>query len=274
MREAALWLALWIGLALVFDAVLYFWQGPVPAMEFFTGYLLEKALTVDNLFVFVVIFTVFGVSALYQHPVLFWGVLGALVMRAVFVALGGGASATSFRLLRVRGVLGVHGRWKLPLREGRSTRRRTGYLVFRRVLPVTETGGGHASSCAEGGRWSTPLLLVLLVVEGTDVVFAVDSIPAVFAVTPDPFLVYTSNVFAILGLRASTSCCRADGKVPLSEAGAVAHPGLCGHQDADRRLLQDPHHALAGRHRRHIDRFRCGFADTTAPVGRCGEPRA
>jgi tellurite resistance protein TerC len=205
IREAALWTAVWIGLALAFNVVIYFWQGKEPALQFFTGYLIEKALSVDNLFVFVLVFTVFGVPAMYQHRVLFWGVVGALIMRGIFIAAGTALLHQFEWVMYIFGAFLVFTAIKL-VRGGETQidpEQNPLVKLLRRVMPVT--GRFHDESFFvrhAGVLMATPLFLVLLVVESTDLVFALDSIPAVLAVTQDPFLVYTSNVFAILGLRA------------------------------------------------------------------------
>jgi tellurite resistance protein TerC len=204
MREAAIWSAVWIGLALTFDAILYLWHGPQPAMEFLGGYLMEKALSVDNLFVFALIFTLFGVPRLYQHRVLFWGVLGALVLRGAFVAAGAALFSHFDWIIYVFGAFLVFTGGKLALQKETEVHPENNPLLklVRRFLPVTPGFEGERFLIRRAGQiMATPLLLVLIVVETSDVVFAVDSIPAVFGVTRDPFLVYTSNVFAILGLR-------------------------------------------------------------------------
>jgi tellurite resistance protein TerC len=173
-------------------------------MEFATGYLIEKALAVDNIFVFVVVFATFGVPAAYQHRVLFWGVLGALGMRAAFI-LAGGAFLQAFHwAIYVFGaVLAVTG-VKLLLQRNAEPHPERNPLVrlFRRLLPVTDSlAGDRFFVRRDGRRFATPLLLALVAIEVTDLVFAIDSIPAIFAVTADPFIVFTSNIFAILGLR-------------------------------------------------------------------------
>jgi tellurite resistance protein TerC len=204
MREAATWSAVWVGLALAFNAGLYLLAGPRPALEFLTGYLIEKSLSVDNIFVFVLLFTYFAVPARYQHRVLFWGILGALAMRGAFIAAG------AYLLEQFHWVIYLFG--AVLILTGAKMARRGGAAVdpernpvtrwARRLLPLTPRYDGQRFWTREGGRLvATPLFLVLLLVEFTDLVFAIDSIPAIFAVTRDPFLVYTSNVFAILGLR-------------------------------------------------------------------------
>jgi tellurite resistance protein TerC len=205
LRAAAAWTAIWIGLALCFNAGIYLWRGAEPALEFFTAYLIEKALSVDNLFVFVLIFTMFGVPALYQRRVLFWGVLGALVMRGIFIAAGAALLHRFEWLMYVFGAFLIFTALKLALGGETEIKPERNPLIrlFRRIMPVTTHFAGERFFVRQAGvLMATPLFLVLLIVESTDLVFAVDSIPAVLAVTQEPFLVYTSNVFAILGLRA------------------------------------------------------------------------
>lgn len=204
-REALAWSLVWIGLALLFNGLVYHWQGSEKGLEFFTGYLIEKSLSVDNIFVFLLIFTYFQVPAAYRHRVLFWGVVGALVMRGVFIALGVTLLATFHWVLYVFGAfLVVTGVRFVFQRESRVDPEANPVLrLFRRYFSITANYQGQRFFVRQiGRRLATPLFVVLLVVETTDVVFAVDSIPAVFAITRDPFIVYTSNVFAILGLRA------------------------------------------------------------------------
>lgn len=204
LKEAGIWSAVWVALAIVFNVGVYSWFGADRALEFTTGYLIEKALAVDNIFVFVVIFTTFAIPAIYQHRVLFWGVLGALVMRAIFI-LAGGAFLQRFHwaiyvfgaLLAVTGV-------KLLLQRNQEIHPEKNPIVrwIQRVFPMTpELHGDKFLIMKNGRRYGTPLLLALVAVEVTDVIFAVDSIPAIFAITSDPFIVFTSNIFAILGLR-------------------------------------------------------------------------
>ncbi len=204
-REAFLWSVFWICLALLFNVGVYFWFGKAHALEFFTGYLIEKALSVDNIFVFVVIFTYFAVPQELHHRVLFWGILGALVMRAVFI-LAGAALIQSFHwIIYVFGAFLIFTGAKLFLDRGSEVHPEQNplYRLFRRFIrSVDGYRGAHFLVTENGVRCATPLLLVLVCIEATDVVFALDSIPAIFAVTRDPFIVYTSNIFAILGLRA------------------------------------------------------------------------
>jgi tellurite resistance protein TerC len=205
LRAAALWSAIWIGTALTFNLGIFLWRGPEPALEFFTAYLIEKALSVDNLFVFVVIFSAFAVPAAYQRRVLFWGVLGALVMRGIFIFAGAALLERFHWLMYVFGAFLIFTAVKLGLGGETEVKpeRNVFIRIFRKIMPVTDHFEGESFFVRHAGvLMATPLFLVLLVVESTDLVFAMDSIPAVLAVTQDPFLVYTSNVFAILGLRA------------------------------------------------------------------------
>jgi tellurite resistance protein TerC len=204
MKEAGIWTIVWISLALSFNALLYFWRGPEAALQFLAGYLIEKSLSVDNLFVFALLFSFFAVPAVYQHRVLYWGVLGALILRGLFVAAGTVLIGSFHWIIYLFGAFLVFTGARLALAgEGEVNPDKNPVLrLSRRFLPVTPGFEGQHFFVRRAGRlMATPLFLVLLVVESTDLVFAVDSIPAVFAVTQDAFLVYTSNVFAILGLR-------------------------------------------------------------------------
>ena len=203
-REAIVWSLVWIGLAMVFNLGLYFGYGKDLALEFLTGYLVEKSLSIDNIFVFIVIFASFSVPRAYQHRVLFWGILGALVMRAVMIAVGAALLSTFHWVIYVFGALMIYTGWKLLAREDSQIdpANHPAIRLLRRLIPVTEGYRGSSFLVREKGIWmATPLLLVLVSVELTDVVFAIDSIPAIFAITNDPFIVFTSNIFAILGLR-------------------------------------------------------------------------
>jgi tellurite resistance protein TerC len=204
LKEAGAWSAVWVSLAALFNIGLYAWFGSERALEFTTGYLLEKALAVDNIFVFVVIFAAFAIPAVDQHRVLFWGVLGALLMRAAFIVLGAALlQRFHFTIYVFGGLLAVTG-IKLLLQKEQEIHpeRNIAVRLFKKILPVThELHGHHFTVVKDGKRLATPLLLALVAVEVSDVIFAVDSIPAIFAVTTDPFIVFTSNIFAILGLR-------------------------------------------------------------------------
>ena len=205
IREATIWTIVWISLSMAFNAGLYFLHGHQTALEFLTGYVLEKSLSMDNVFVFAVIFTYMGVPSMSQHKVLFWGVLGALVMRAIFIAAGAALIARFHWILYIFGVFLLVTGIRL-FRQGHEEvhpEKNPVLRLARKYLPVTKNyEDTHFFVRREGRLMVTPLFMVLLLVETTDVVFAADSIPAVFAVTLDPFIVYTSNVFAILGLRA------------------------------------------------------------------------
>jgi tellurite resistance protein TerC len=202
-REALIWSAVWIGLAAIFSVVIYFWHGRTPSLEFITGYVIELSLSVDNLFVFLLIFRYFQVPPGHQHKVLFWGILGALLMRAIFIAAGVGLIQRFHWIVYVFGAFLVYSGIKL-LRQGEAEihpEKNPVLRLFRRWVPVTKDYEGDKFFVRRPGLLATPLLVVLVVVETTDLLFAVDSIPAILAITRDAFIVYTSNVFAILGLR-------------------------------------------------------------------------
>jgi tellurite resistance protein TerC len=204
-REAGMWACIWISLAALFAGFTWWRFGTRTGLEFVTGYVIELSLSIDNLFVFVVLFKTFGIPAKYQHRVLFWGILSALVLRAAMI-LGGLALLARFEwLIYVFGAfLVVTGARLLFTKEEEDPHpeRSALFRFIRRTVPTTSTFHGHAFFAIENGRRvATPLFIVLMFIEVTDVVFAVDSIPAVFGVTRDPFVVFTSNIFAILGLR-------------------------------------------------------------------------
>lgn len=205
VREACVWSVVWVTLALLFNAGVYVWFGTKPALEFLTGYLIEKALSVDNIFIFAVLFSYFAVPPAYQHRVLFWGILSALVMRGVFI-LAGAALIQQFHWIMYLfgGFLILTGIKLFQQQEDDvHPEKNPLFRLCKRIVPLVPYYRGAHFFVREGGRWlATPLFLVLLSVEVTDLIFAVDSIPAIFAVTSDPFIVYTSNIFAILGLRA------------------------------------------------------------------------
>ncbi len=202
-REALLWSAMWIALAAMFAVIVYFWHGRGPALEFVTGYVIELSLSVDNLFVFLLIFRYFQVPTVHQHKVLFWGILGALIMRAVFILAGVGLIRQFHWIIYIFGALLVYSGIKLFRQENAEIHPEKNPLLrlFRRWIPVTKDYEEAKFFVRRPGLYATPLFIVLLVVETTDVLFAVDSIPAILAITLDAFIVYTSNVFAILGLR-------------------------------------------------------------------------
>jgi tellurite resistance protein TerC len=207
--EAAGWSVLWIALAVLFGAGVYRFKGPEAGLEYFAGYLIEKALSVDNIFVFVLIFGVFRVPARYQHRVLFWGILGALIMRGGMIAAGAYLIQHFHWVIYVFGAFLVFTGVRMAIQKehGLDPDSNPAIRLIRRVMPVTRAYHGQKFFVREhvGGRLrlaATPLFVVVALVETTDLIFAVDSIPAIFAVTQDPFIVYSSNVFAILGLRA------------------------------------------------------------------------
>ena len=204
VREAAMWSAIWIVLSLGFGGLVWLWYGQAVALEFLTGYLIEWSLSVDNVFVWLVLFGSFAVPPRYQHRVLFWGVLGAVVLRGIFVAVGAAALARFEWMLYVFGALLIFTGAKLIWKsyEEPHLERSAAVRAFARAVPSTRDYRGQHLFVREGGKLlATPLFFVLVAVELTDVMFAVDSVPAIFAVTRDPFVVWSSNVCAILGLR-------------------------------------------------------------------------
>ena len=214
IKEATIWSVVWIGLALLFNLGIYlFWDRLVPgssysnsqaALSFFTGYLIEKSLSVDNLFVFVLLFTFFAVPAAYQHRVLFWGIIGALLMRGALIAVGAALLKEFHWIIYIFGAFLIITGIRMALHRNEEMHPEQNPLVklLRRVIPVTDNyAGDHFFVRRAGKVMATPLFLVLVLIESTDLIFAVDSIPAIFAVTQETLIVYTSNVFAILGLR-------------------------------------------------------------------------
>jgi tellurite resistance protein TerC len=204
-KEALLWSGVWIGLAALFNIGVYLVRGPQAGIEWTTGYLIEKSLSVDNVFVFLLIFSTFAVPAIYQHRVLFWGIVGALAMRAGLIAFAGALLTNIHWMIYLFGAFLVVTGIRFLRQDHAAPSLESNRLVrlARRVFPVTERYEGQRFFVRRAGKlFITPLLLVLLVVESTDLVFAVDSIPAIYAITGDPFIVFTSNIFAILGLRA------------------------------------------------------------------------
>jgi tellurite resistance protein TerC len=204
LKEAGVWSAVWVSLALAFNGLVLHWFGPERGLEFLTGYLIEKALAVDNIFVFYAIFAYFAVPSIYQHRVLFWGVLGALVMRALFIFAGATLLARFHWVMYAFGAILVVTAVRLLTLpdDGIHPEKNPAYKLLRRFIPaVSEYHGARFTIVQAGKRYATPLLIVLILLEWTDLVFAIDSIPAIFAITSDPFIVFTSNIFAILGLR-------------------------------------------------------------------------
>ena len=204
VKEALTWTFVWIFLALVFNIIIYFWRGHQQALEFFTGYLIEKALSVDNIFVFIMIFTYFQIPTKYQHKVLFWGIIGALIMRVIFIFAGVALLEKFHFTIYIFGALLVFTGIKMFNHNNSNIEPDKNPVVkfFKKFMPVTQTlYEDKFFTRIDGRRFATPLFLVLILIETTDLIFAVDSIPAILAITQDQFIVYTSNVFAILGLR-------------------------------------------------------------------------
>ncbi len=205
MKEAAAWTVFWIVLAMAFNGIIYFWRGHDTALEFLTGYVIEKSLSVDNLFVFLLIFSYFSIPSKYQHEVLFWGIVGALVMRMGFIFAGIALIERFHWISNIFGGILVASGIKIGFEKKKEIHPEKNPVLrlFKRIMPTTNNFHGGKFFIKKGLKYfATPLFVTLLVIETTDVVFAVDSVPAVLAITLDPFIVYTSNVFAILGLRA------------------------------------------------------------------------
>ncbi|MFZ4401507.1 MAG: TerC family protein [Bacteroidales bacterium] len=205
IREALVWSAVWMGMALIFNYLIYIYMGKVKAMEFLTGYLIEKSLSVDNLFVFIMLFSFFNVESKYQHKILFWGILGALFLRAIFIFAGVALINNFHWIIYVFGAFLVFTGYKmLNNKEGSANPSKNIFVrIFKIFVPVTPViHGSKFFVRIDKKMFATPLFIVLIVVEFTDLIFAVDSIPAILAVSDDTFIIFTSNVFAILGLRA------------------------------------------------------------------------
>lgn len=206
LKEAITWSFIWIGLAFLFDLFIYLDKdfGPVKALEFLTGYVIEYSLSVDNIFVFILIFSYFAVSEQYQHKILFWGILGALIMRGIFI-FAGVALINKFEwIVIIFGAFLVFTGVRMLLQKESEVDPEKNIIIkfFRRFLPVTRTLHGDRLFIKQGKRlYATPLFLVLLIIESSDLIFAVDSIPAILAISKHTFIIYTSNIFAILGLR-------------------------------------------------------------------------
>lgn len=205
IKEALIWSAVWISLAFIFNYGIYIFMGKEKALEFLTGYLIEKSLSVDNLFVFIMLFTFFKVEPRYQHKVLFWGILGALIMRAIFIFAGVALISRFHWIIYIFGAFLVFTGIKMLFHKDEEVAPDKNPLVrlFKKFFPVTDQmHGGNFFVKINSKTVATPLFIVLLVVEFTDLIFAVDSIPAILAISTDSFIIFTSNVFAILGLRA------------------------------------------------------------------------
>ena len=203
-KESIIWSCVWIGLALIFNIGIFYFAGNIKGMEFLTGYLIEKSLSIDNIFIIVLIFSYFGVPREYQHRVLFWGVIGALIMRAILIALGSTLIKEFSWIIYIFGAFLVFTGVKMYFQNQQSIHPDKNPLVilFKKIFKVSTEYSGEKFFIKEKGKLiATPLFIVLLLVETTDLIFAVDSIPAIFAITQDTFIVFTSNAFAILGLR-------------------------------------------------------------------------
>jgi tellurite resistance protein TerC len=203
-KEALIWSGVWVSLALLFNLGIWWQFGTEPAVQFLTGYLIEKSLSIDNIFVFVIIFSSLAIPPLYQHRVLFWGILTALVLRAVMIFAGVAMLQRFHWLIYVFGAFLILTGIKLFLSRNKEEHPEDSFIMrwARRAIPSTQSfDKDHFFTVENGKRLATPLFMALLLVEFTDVIFALDSIPAIFAITQDPFLVFTSNIFAILGLR-------------------------------------------------------------------------
>ena len=204
VKEALIWSAVWIALAMAFNVFVYYDFGKQKAIEFLTGYILEKSLSVDNIFVFVLLFGYFKVPSEYQHKVLFWGVIGALILRAILIAVGAIMIEKFHWIIYIFGAFLVFTGFKMANQKDEDIHPEDNFLIrfFKKIFPVTHDYHGEKFFVhIDNKKFATPLFIVLLAIEFTDLVFAFDSIPAIFAVTSDPFIVYTSNIFAILGLR-------------------------------------------------------------------------
>lgn len=203
-KESLLWTMVWMGLAMLFNAIIYYWKGPDKALEFLTGYLIELSLSVDNLFVFILIFGYFHVEPQYQHRILFWGILGALILRIIFIFAGAALLVKFHWMIYLFGGILIVSGYKMFFQKDKKIEPEKNPILrlFKRIFPVTDQIGGSSLFIKQNNKWfATPLFLVLLMVETTDVIFAVDSVPAILAITRDTFIVFTSNAFAILGLR-------------------------------------------------------------------------
>lgn len=206
VKTALLWSAFWIGLAIAFNIGVYYFMGEQKALEFLTGYLIEESLSVDNLFVFIMIFGFFKIAPQYQHRILFWGIIGAIVMRAVFIFAGVALIHKFDWVMYIFGAFLIYTGIKMLFdkEENEDYNPNDNFFLklFRKIFPVTDEPNVHNFFIKKGKKWyATNFFIVLLIIEGSDLIFAVDSIPAVLSVSKDPFIVYTSNIFAILGLR-------------------------------------------------------------------------
>jgi len=204
LKESLLWTAFWVGLALLFNLGIYLWRGHESALQFLTCYLIEESLSVDNLFVFLMVFSYFAVAPAYQHKVLFWGIIGAIIMRLAFIEVGVTLLERFDWVFYIFGAFLIITAFRMAFQKDKEIDPGKNMVLrlFRRLVPVTSGYENDRFFVKRAGRYiATPLFIVVLVVETTDVVFALDSIPAALGITLDPFIVYTSNIFAILGLR-------------------------------------------------------------------------
>ncbi len=205
VKESLSWVVVWVLLAMGFCGWIYAQFGSEKALEFLTGYLIEESLSVDNLFVFLMIFSAFNIPRIYQHRILFWGILGAIVMRGLFIGLGAALVSRFEWVFLIFGLILLYGAYHMQFQKEKrfDPEKNLAVRITRKIFPVSKRLHGHDFFVREKGRWSATVLFVALMsIELSDVVFATDSIPAIFAITTDPFIVFTSNIFAILGLRA------------------------------------------------------------------------
>lgn len=204
LRKAIYWSIFWVVLSLSFNLVLYYTHGPQKALEFLTGYIIEKSLSVDNLFVFLIVFTIFGVELKDQRRVLNYGIVGVIILRGILIILGSTLVEEFHFILYLFGAMLIYAGYRVVFGEDAKIEpeRNVAVRLFRTLMPVDNTYVGHQFILKQAGKWvATPLFVCLMVIETTDVVFAIDSIPAIFAITTDPFIVLTSNLMAVLGLR-------------------------------------------------------------------------
>ena len=204
IKKALMWVGIWICLALVFNLGIFIFLGPDHALKFLTGYLIEQSLSIDNLFLFVLVFSSFGINAKHQRRVLNWGIFGAIVLRLIFVVLGVAVVGAFNWVLYVFGVILIISGFKMAFEkeEQKDIKESKIIKILGKIIPITETLEGEKFFVRRNKvLYATPLLAILVLIEFTDIIFAIDSIPAIFSITTDPFIVYTSNIFAIMGLR-------------------------------------------------------------------------
>ena len=271
LREAFTWSVVWISLALIFNLGIYYLWGSEKAMEFLAGYLIEKSLSVDNIFVFIMIFSYFAVPPMYQHRILFWGILGALIMRAIFIAAGAALlSAFHWIIYIFGGFLIITGiKMFFAGDEKIDPEKNPAVVLLRRWMPITKDYQGQRFFVRiDGRRWATPLFVVLLVIETTDVIFAVDSIPAIFAITTRSLhRLHVQHIRHFGPARPLLSVGRNLRDVPLSKGRAFLCPVFRWHQDDDRRFLQDSHRGLLGGGGRNTRHLNSSFSGETEACG-------